>query len=450
MSWVAEQRDARKEARTSYELNGHDRVRAGLALLRTAVGPGLFEWPGISVRAAAVWIFLGAALAIPFPAYGWMLPERAVPIMWLMVAGAGVLAAYVARASWPLALLILWAIARTAYHAFPQRSLQVLALFALTALLYAAARDLPERWARWTAGAFVVGLGFEALLGALNAAGIYPGMAWVDSQQIGKPMGLLTHPNYWGSYMALGLPLIWALLGLPAALAAFLLILRTVSGGPVITAGVAALVIVWPLFGRVARWATVVLGGAAVAVTMTLHEWRLSGRREVWQTAFGEIMRWPVMGQGLGQWRQWAEDYNAGHKSVFATLQAHNEPYQLWFELGLIGVVLGALWALQAALAARAVWQAAPATRLPSPWYAWGRIPLERAWIAVLAAAAVNMLGSPTFHLPAQGALTLFALARVQADSHALHAGSARAAVPAAAPETRRPRRSYATTSDRS
>ena len=40
---------------------------------------------------------------------------------------------------------------------------------------------------------------------------------------------------------------------------------------------------------------------------------------------------------------------------------------------------------------------------------------LERAWVAILAVAGINALGSPVFHLPAQAALILFALARVQA-----------------------------------
>jgi len=74
----------------------------------------------------------------------------------------------------------------------------------------------------------------------------------------------------------------------------------------------------------------------------------------------------------------------------------------------------------QAGLAAYRVWKAAPAGMIPGPWYAWGRAPLERAWIAVVATALVNSLGSPVFHLPGQAAIIIFALARMQADADAL------------------------------
>ena len=406
------------------------------------VAPGLrerlrhhsFEW-GDHTLTQWVWVGLAAILAVPvilrtplvpFGTYDWPIVERGVPIMWLCFAGLLAAAARIARASWPFAALIVYAAVRASYHAFPIRSLQLLALLLLTGFLYVLAREMPDRMARAVAIAFVVGAGYEAVLGLFNAFGIYPGMVWVAPEQMGKPMGLLTHPNYWGSWMALSLPLVWALAGVPAAILVGLLILRTVSGGPVITAAVAALVMAWPLFGRRVRLAVIGLGSTAVAVTMTLHEWRLSGRSEVWQAAWPDIERWLFTGQGLGQWRAWADDFNAARQArglgFFATLQAHSEPYQLLFELGLIGLALGCLWAIQAGRASWLVWSAAPAGRLPSPWYLWGRAPLERAWVAVLAAAAVNMLGSPTFHLPAQGALVLFALARVQADAAALYA----------------------------
>jgi hypothetical protein len=38
----------------------------------------------------------------------------------------------------------------------------------------------------------------------------------------------------------------------------------------------------------------------------------------------------------------------------------------------------------------------------------------------VVAAALVNSLGSPVFHLPGQAAIIIFALARMQADADAL------------------------------
>lgn len=395
-----------------------------------------FELPQAEGWARWAWVFLAAVIAVPviirapiapFGTYEWPLVERAVPIMWLCVAGLLVGSARIAKASWPFAAILVWSGIRAAYHGFPVRSLQVLALMLLAGFLYVAAREMPDGIARWVAWAFVAGACYEALLGALNAGGIYPGMAWVAPEHFGKPMGVLTHPNYWGSWMALSLPLVWALLGAPAAALVYLLTLKTVSAGPVLTASVAAVVMAWPLIGRRVRWALAGVVATASAAILTLHEWRLSGRREIWEQAWPEISRWLFLGQGIGQWRVWADDRNLvgfkpwEGKNFLVTLQAHNEPYQFLFELGLIGVVLGACLLLQAGLAAWLVWQAAPTGRLPGRWLRWGRAPLERAWVAVLAAAAVNMLGSPTFHLPAQAALVLFALARVQADAEAFH-----------------------------
>lgn len=378
------------------------------------------EWRDATAWAGYLWVFLGVALLAPFPMFGWPLPERAVPIMWLLVAGGLVGCSMVARASVPFAALLVWAMVKAAQHTFRLRELQLLALMLMAGLLYAAARDLPDRIARLAAWAFVIGAGWETLLGLFNAMGAYPWMQWVSAEHAGKPMGFLTHPNYWGSMMALALPLVWALVGIPAALVLMALILRTISAGPVISAAIGCLVMAWPLFGRRVRWAVAGGGAVAIATTMTLHEWRLSGRREVWQVAWPEVLRWPLTGQGLGEWRSWADQYNQAKGSFFATLQAHNEVYQLVFELGLIGLILAMLWGWQAYRAARVVWAAAPAERLPGEWWQFGRAPLERAWVAIVVVAVVNSFGSPTFHLPGQAGLVLLALARVQADAAAL------------------------------
>ena len=399
-------------------------------------------------------MLLLALVAAPVPLWfvtphvpaGFPAVERGVPMFFLLFAGGLVVLGRIAACSWPFAALILWAAARGAWHGFPPRTLQLLTVALFAGLLYAAARPLSDREARWGAWAVVAGASWEGLLGLLNTFGIYPWMTWVSPEHMGKPMGLLTHPNYWGSWMALSLPVLWALLGVPAAAVVFVLIAKTISGGPVISAAVGVLVMAWPLFGQRVRWAVAGGGAAAIGIVMTLHEWRLSGRREVWTTALGEMRKWPLTGQGLGEWRSWADQYNAAlyrpqeGKTFFITLQAHSEPLQLVFELGLVGLVIAGCWVAQAAQAGRTVWRAAPAAILPLPqwsrvpppaaWLAFGRAPLERAWVAVLAVALVNSLGSPVFHLPAQAALVLFALARVQADAAALSVPIQSAPVP--------------------
>lgn len=372
--------------------------------------------------------FVGAHSPVGFPVI-----ERGVPIFFIILTAGFLLLGRTAQYSWPLAGLMLWAAVRGAWHSFPPRTMQLMMLLLLIGVLYVAARELSDKESRWAAWALVAGLSWEALLGAANAMHWYPWMQWIDPAHMGKPMGLLTHPNYWGSLMALGLPVVCAVLGLPAALLVFALICRTISGGPVITASVAMLVLAWPLFGPKVRAAVAAIGSAAVVGIMTLHEWRLSGRSEVWGVAAGELKRWLFSGQGLGEWRSWADQFNAANynpeagKTFFITLQAHNEPIQLLFELGLVGLILGLCILAQSLQASYRVWKAAPAAILPPPstepaglrYLLWGRVPLERAWIAVLAAACVNMMGSPTLHLPAQGMLVLFAFARVQADAAA-------------------------------
>jgi len=419
-------------ARCSLGLNGH----GGTA----PASPPFGEWPEATRYVPWVWLGLGVLVAAPFPMFGWFLPERSVPIMWLLLGGATVLFAHVARASWPLAALLAWATLRAAMMHFPQRALQVLLLFALVGLLYAAARELSPEARRAVSWAFVIGVAWEFLVGAFNLFGTYPGLGWIDPNYFGRPMGFLTHVNYFGSFLALGLPLVWALVGLPAALAVYAMILATVSGGPVIAASAGVLFLAWPEFGRRSRFGIAAGLGGAVAVVMTLHEWRLSGRREVWQAILPEYLRYPLIGQGLGSWRIWAEHYNekatlakwaaaglsgaqcnapppvpeACRPVVFATLQAHNEPYQLAFELGLIGLAFAALWAWQAWGASTRLVQATAGVTA-APWWGAGRVPLERAWVGMLVVAGVNMLGSPVFHLPGQAAMIAFALASVQA-----------------------------------
>lgn len=398
----------------------------------------LFEWRPASPM-GWLWIPVMVLVACPWPLFPAPLIERAMPIFWLLCAGAALLYAQIARASWPFAALLAWATLRTFWMGLNVepatiqigavvmdvariRPLHILLLLSLVGLLYVAARELSAKTARLVGYALVLGVGYEAVFGYLNLWKVYPWMTFVVPEYAGRPMGFLTHPNYWGSFMALGLPVVWALCGIPAAVVIYALIVTSMSGGPVISASIGALVMAWPDLGKRLRF--VILGAAAstVTVVMTIHEWRLSGRWENWAAIWPELTRYPVIGQGLGAWRIWADQYNAklaaatGKPEIFATLQAHFEAYQLWFELGLIGLVLVGLWALQAGLAIRGAWALCPPGKAV-PWYAPDRAPLERAWIALLATAVVNSFGSPIFHLPAQAAFAVFAVARIQAQA---------------------------------
>lgn len=401
------------------------------------------EWPDAQRYTPWLWVPLLVGLAAPFPYGSFPLPERGVPLLWILASGGLCLFGLIARVSWPFAAILGWGLARVfitgiwiepsatlqagviVMDAGRARPLQVLLVLALASLLYLAAREMSTRTARVAAWALVVGVAWEFVFGYLNLWKVYPWMTFVLPDHLGRPMGFLTHPNYWGSFMALGLPIVWSLAGILPALAIFAVLAASWSAGPVIAAAVGVGLLLWPELSRRLRYWLVGGLSAAVAVVMTVHEWRLSGRREVWAAFWPELMRYPVIGQGLGAWRGAADAINlkrsaaSGTYEVFATLQAHNEPYQLWFELGLIGLFLAALWMLQAGLAGWVVWHASEAT--VTRWWAPGRVPLERAFCAVLVIGVVNALGSPTFHLPAQAAFLLFALGRTQARaSHVL------------------------------
>ena len=381
-----------------------------------------------------------------------------MPIAAILIAGGLCLMGRLATVSWPLAGLMAWSLVRAFWNGAPVdaislkanvvvmeasrvRPFQILMLLALAAMLYVAARHLPRSASlrlgslhavvdpvRCAAWALCAGVLYEGLFGYLNLWGLYPWMSFIQADQVGRPMGFLTHPNYWGSFVALGVPIVWSLCGVLPALALALMIVASYSATPVVAVACGIVLLAWPHLSR--RWRYGFVGAAASVVTavITVHEWRLSGRWENWAAAWPELMRYPVIGQGLGSWRIWADHTNTklsmqtGQPSIFATLQAHNEVYQLWFELGLIGLFLVALWGLQAGLAAWVTWTADDRgdalLRSASPrWYAPGFIPLERAWVAVLVIGLVNSLGSPVFHLPGQGAIVLFALACCQAEA---------------------------------
>lgn len=384
-----------------------------------------------------------ALVAAPFPFAESPLPERAMPIFWLCAGGGVCLLLRLAAVSWPAAALLLWAFLRCLWtglsidamslkanvvvmEAGRARPIQLLILLALISALYVAARGMSEKHTRYAAWALCAGVLYEGLFGYLNLWRIYPFMSFIQPEQAGRPMGFLTHPNYWGSFMALGVPVVWSLLGALPALAIAAMVAASWSGGPVISLAAGVALLAWPRLARRARYALIASGATVVTAVMTVHEWRLSGRWENWTAAWPELMRYPIIGQGLGSWRIWADHYNTklsmqtGKPEVFATLQAHSEPYQLWFELGVVGVFLAALWTLQVGLAAWAAWDSSRSderTTRSRPWWAPGFIPLPQAWVATVVIAVVNGFGSPVFHLPGQAAIALFALARCQASA---------------------------------
>lgn len=397
--------------------------------------PRSTAWP-------ALWVVLMAMLAIPIPLKGIPMPERGVPILYLVVAGTLLILLHIARTSLPLALLLGYTFYWVLTSGYPIRGVQILVLMVMGALLYVEASRLTAPWVQRAAWAFVLGATLQGVLGLLNMLHVLPSptapalaLGWIgidptpifklfDSQPwltlmtkeyLGRPMGWLTHPNYWGSYMALAVPVVYVVVGRWWGLGCFSLVLLSSSIGPVCAAAAGLLVVAWRDLPTVLRPALVVAALLTVGTVSYAHVMpRLenqkpltltalsSGRTTVWAAAWPTLAEHPLAGNGIGSWRLWANEYNRIHaKPTFATLQAHNELLQFVFEWGLIGVCFVGCWLWQLHRGARALWGTA--------------VPQHVMWVAVSAVAVVNSFVSPTFHLPAQAAIALFAAGRLEA-----------------------------------
>ena len=391
---------------------------------------------------SVLWVVLMAVLAIPIPLRGIPMPERGVPILYLVVAGTLLLLMHIGRTSLPLALFLGYTLFWVLTSGYPIRGVQILVLLLMGALLYVEASRLSVPWARRVAWAFVVGAALQAGLGLLNMLHVFPSptapalaVRWIGMdptsvfkffdagpwltlmtrEYLGRPMGWLTHPNFWGSYLALAVPVVYVVAGRWWGLGCFSVVLLSTSVGPVLAAAAGLLLVAWRDVPKILRSALVVAAALVIAtVTYTHVTPRLenhkpltlstlsSGRTAVWAAAWPNLKEHPLVGNGIGSWRLWANEHNrVTNQPTFATLQAHNELVQLLFEWGLIGLAVILVWLWHLCRGARALWALAA--------------PEGVMWVAVAAVAAVNSFVSPTFHLPAQAAIALFAAGRLEA-----------------------------------
>ena len=239
---------------------------------------------------------------------------------------------------------------------------------------------------------------------------------------LGLPTGLFPHPNEFGVFLVLVLPLLawavgsgwlrWGLLGVGAtliglsqariALAALLILalggLRPAWRWPVALVG--------SLGAMGAGWW--LLPGASPPFT-------LGGRLPVWWAAWDWLWaRDPVWGIGWGLWKVWALWPNGpvwtgsprhglpgqARMSAWWT-EAQGEPMQLVFELGIVGLAVGLWWAISAGREGWGVFRHGDG--------------LGRAWVLVLIGAGVCLWMAPVFRTPQTAVLVLFALGRVRA-----------------------------------
>src|SRR3990167_7578361 len=116
----------------------------------------------------ALWVVLMAMLAVPIPLRGILMPERGMPIVYLIVAAALLLFIRISRASVPLALLLAYTLGHVIATGNQLRAIQLLLLMALCGLLFLEASALPVRVAMRFSSALVAGAGLQGVLGLLN------------------------------------------------------------------------------------------------------------------------------------------------------------------------------------------------------------------------------------------------------------------------------------------
>ncbi|KKL47643.1 hypothetical protein LCGC14_2333480, partial [marine sediment metagenome] len=133
-----------------------------------------------------------------------------LPAVFLWGAGVLSLTAFIWQASPLLGAGILFASLRTAWM-LSWRSVEVLSLMVAVAFMYAIATKMSKSQERLVGWAIVFACVANGLLGILNLFNWYP---WLNVKPGFEhwPVGLLSHPNYWGLFLAIGLPVAWALM----------------------------------------------------------------------------------------------------------------------------------------------------------------------------------------------------------------------------------------------
>ena len=294
--------------------------------------------------------------------------------------------------------------------------------------------------------AFFVGLGtailLNAVIGLMNLAGSYPLLSLlpegfprqlhIDPHAVGLPTGQLPHPNHWSLLMAFGVPLLWVATrrlpwvlrsGLAVAWLALVATGRSRIALAVAVVGILALVWRWP--GRrgwpmalVTTIAAVAWLAAALSILQALRIGALSlnitgGRWAVFGYAFPTVWTWKWIGTGFGMWERWAlsPDGLAGYHGAYAGWfsVAHSEPFQLWFELGVLGVLVGACAVATLGRDALVVWRTNDA--------------LGHALVAIALMAVLAMWVTIPFRIPVLAMTALVAAARVQVRARAHRPG---------------------------
>ena len=256
-------------------------------------------------------------------------PQLLWPAIALVAGGAVALVAAVLQVSRPLGCLTAYLLLRAAWTAAmtPDDGIVLRTALVLVQALggigvYALVAHRPAL-ARGALVGFVGAAAFNLTLGLEDMLGIHA-WQWRQTQVAHLPHGWLQHPNHWGLFMAMAVPVAWWMLSrrtLRWAPLVFIPGLVVVASSRSIVAIIATVVVGLLVLRRtvpaIARLRVVTMAGLTVAACLpallTAYAVRahlLAGRWTVWRVAGDALTGWPAFyqafGAGLGSWRLWA------------------------------------------------------------------------------------------------------------------------------------------------
>jgi hypothetical protein len=341
--------------------------------------------------------------AVPFPvslaSFGRTNPMEAWPTVLFVVLGLlGLTVTTFRPVPHAFVAFYAWALVRVLLGGFDNRATWCLLVLVAGIGVFRLMAELPAGH-DVVLGITIAGVvALQVALGILDVMKINPWIAVTYPDMVGKPHGLLYHPNHYGLYLALALPVLIVLTGHACRLMAgwrrwgtiaagsfvvSAVITLLIASGSRIALGGLVIVLAWAvsMAGRaLARlvpddrrwtWAACSVFAAALAVVI----WRFVGRQQIdslggrtpmWTVGAVELSTWTwpsfLFGGGFGSWATWAThpggrlrglgvpELGIPPQNAFSGwwTEAHNIGMQVTFEIGIVGLLLGAwvVWAL--------------------------------------------------------------------------------------------------------
>ena len=415
-----------------------------LAVCLLAVRPDVRTWPRPGVREGILAALVLAAVPPPIQIPGWLggQPNLILPMVAIAMVGLVLVGGWVGQASRPIAWLCGWAVVRTIFWGASPRALWILLVILASAALYRWAASLPGRADQVLMTAVLALSAVQVGFGWLDVTDKNP-LVIISTPELQRlPHGLLAHPNHLGLFLALAVPvgvaILMAVCGRGFWPATLVIMLVSQMIGMVLASksrvATAALLpgFAWMVMLGTTRfpgWWRPWYLGSGLAVATGAIAWAalainprqlgdLGGRLGAWTVmavdlAEGSGWRWAI-GTGLGSWAEWAirpggrlRSFGVPELQIWPQnrmsgwwSEAHNEPYQLLVELGLVGLAFGIL------AAAQVFRDGVRAFRDGDPWH--------QAWALVAMTGLLAAPFTPVFHHGALAMLVLVACARIR------------------------------------